>query len=90
MKPIILNVVSSDGVEATIQTDGSQDGADDYYAIVTIKDFIEQKKIYGVDPIQSFALGMKLIEELTIERRIGEDGDEPMNGASWNIEVATS
>ena len=90
MKSIKLNVVSPEGIEATIQTDGIQDGADDYYAIVTIKGFIEQKKIYGIDPIQSFSLGMKLIEELTTDKRIGEDGDEPMNGASWSIEVATS
>lgn len=89
MKPIKLNVVSPEGVEATIQTNGSQDGADDYYAVVTIKGFIERKKIYGIDPIQSFALGMQLIEELTTDRRIGEDGDEPMNGAAWTIEAET-
>lgn len=88
MKPIKLNVVSPEGVEATIQTDGSQDDVD-YYAIVTIEGFIERKKIYGIDPIQSFAEGMKLIERLTTDRRIGEDGDEPMNGTSWSFVVKT-
>ena len=89
MKSIKLNVVSSEGIEATIQTDVDQDGADDYYAIVSIKGFIEQKKIYGIDPIQSFTLGMTLIEKLTTDKRLGEDGGDPMTGASWRIEVAT-
>lgn len=89
MKSIQLNVVSPEGIEATIQTDASQDGADDYYTIVTVKGFIQGKKIYGIDPIQSFALGMKLIEKLTTNKRIGEDGDQPMIGASWRVEVAT-
>ena len=89
MKSIKLKVVSPEGIEATIQTDGSQDGADDYYAIVSIAGLTETKKVYGIDPIQSFALGMMLVEKLTTDKRIGEDGDEPMNGASWRIEVST-
>jgi hypothetical protein len=89
MQAIKLKVMSSDGVEATIQSDGSQSGKDDYYAVVTVKGFIQSKKVYGIDPIQSFTLGLKLIEQLTEAKRIGEDGEEPMNGVSWRIEVDT-
>lgn len=86
MKPIKLQIVSDQGVEATIVSDGSQGGANDYYAVVSVTGFIENKKIYGIDPIQSFSLGMKLIETLTEKKRIGEE-DVPMNGTSWKIEV---
>lgn len=47
----------------------------------------QDKKVYGIDPIQSFTLGLKPIEQLTEAKRIGEDDEEPMNGASWRIEV---
>lgn len=90
MKPIKLNIVSPRGIEATIESDGSDDDAGDYSAIITVRGHMESKKIYGVDPVQSFALGMKLIEELTEDRRIGKDGDLPMNGAFWSIEVEAS
>ncbi len=87
MKPIKLQIVSGETVEATISSDGSQSGEDDYYAVVSIKGHIEEKKIYGIDPIQSFSLALRLIEQLTEKSRIGEDDEDPMPGATWRIEV---
>ena len=88
MKRVKLRVVSDDGVEATISTDGSQGGAEDYYAVVSVDGFIKNKKIYGIDPIQSFVLGLKLIEELTTDKRIIDNDDASITpGASWRIEV---
>lgn len=87
MKPIKLQVVSGKGVEATISSDGSQGGEEDYYAVVSVEGFIEEKKVYGIDQIQSFSLGLKLIEQLTEAKRIGADDEEPMPGASWRIEI---
>ena len=88
MKQIKLRVVSDDGVEATISTDGSQGGVEDYYAVVSVDSFIKEKKVYGIDPVQSFVLGLKLIEELTTDKRIGDDDDVAITpGASWRVEV---
>lgn len=88
MKQVKLRIVSDDGVEATISTDGSQSGAEDYYAIVSVDGFIKEKKVYGIDPIQSFQLGLKLIEQLTEDKRIGDDDEASATpGASWRIEV---
>ena len=88
MKQVKLRVVSDDGVEATISTDGSQGGAEDYYAIVSVDGFIKEKKVYGIDPVQSFVLGLKLIEDLTTDKRIGDDDKASVTpGASWHIEV---
>ncbi len=88
MKPVKLRVVSEDGVEATLSTDGSQGGVEDYYAIVSVDGFIKEKKVYGIDPVQSFVLGLKLIEDLTTGKRIGDDDEASVTpGASWRIEV---
>ena len=87
MKPIKLRIVSDHGVEATISSDGSQGGVEDYYAVITVDGFIKDKKVYGIDPIQSFSLGLKSIEQLTEKKRIGKDDEKPMPGASWRIEV---
>ncbi|WP_108815067.1 hypothetical protein [Loktanella sp. Alg231-35] len=87
MKPIKLQVVSDRGVEATISSDGSQAGVEDYYAVVSVEGFVEEKRVYGIDPIQSFSLGLGLIEQLTETMRIGADDEEPVPGASWRIEV---
>lgn len=88
MKPVKLRVVSEDGVEATISTDGSQGGVEDYYAIVSVDGFIKEKKVYGIDPVQSFVLGLKLIEDLTTDKRIGDDNEASVTpGASWRIEI---
>ena len=49
---------------------------------------MKDKKIYGIDPIQSFQLGLKLIEQLTEDKRIGDDDDASVTpGASWRIEI---
>lgn len=82
-----LQIVSGDTVEATVSFDGSQSGQDDYYAVVSIKGHIEEKKIFGIDPIQSFSLALRLIEQLTKKSRIGEDDEEPLPGATWRIKV---
>ncbi len=87
MKPIKLQVVSDKGVEASISSEGRQGGVEDYYAVVSVEGTIEGKKIYGVDPFQSFSLGLKLIEKLTATKRIGADEEKPMPGTSWRIEV---
>jgi hypothetical protein len=88
MRKIKLHMVSNDGVEATISTDGSQGGVEDYYAVVSVSGFIKEKKVYGIDPIQSFVLGLKLIEDFTMDKRIGNDDKASMTpGASWRIEV---
>ncbi len=86
MKLISLKVTSVDGIEATIICDGSQGGQEDYYSVVSIKGYIENKKIYGVDPVQSFSLGWAMIETLTSDRRIVEEADTKIRGASWRIE----
>lgn len=65
MKQVKLRVVSDDGVEATISTDGSQDGVEDYYSVVSVEGFMKDKRVYGIDSVQSFVLGLKLIEDLT-------------------------
>lgn len=83
MKLISLKVTSVDGIEATIICDGGQE---DYYSVVSIKGYIENKKIYGVDPVQSFSLGWAMIETLTSDRRIVEEADTKIRGASWRIE----
>ena len=88
MKQVKLRVVSEEGLEATISTDGSQGGAEDYYAVVSVDGFITEKKVYGIDPIQSFQLGLQLIGQLTEDKRIGEDDEASVTpGASWRIEV---
>lgn len=87
MKPIKLRVVSDEGVEATIYSDGSQGGVEDFYSVVSVSGFIEEKKVYGIDPIQSFSLGLKLIEQLTEKKRFGDDDNDPVNGTLWEIEV---
>ena len=86
MKPVKLRIVSDDGVEATICCDRSQ-GAHDCHAYVSIAGHLEDKEIYGVDPVQAFYLGMHLIERLTQDKRIGKDGDDPMPRTTWRIEV---
>jgi len=86
MKPLKLKVVSDEGVEATIFSDGSQGGAGDFYSAVSIAGYLEEKKIYGVDPIQSFFLGMQLIEQLTQKKRLEDDVD-PIEGILWRLEV---
>lgn len=88
MKQIKLQVVSDDSVEATIAIDGNQGGAEDYYAIVSVNGSIKEKKVYGIDPVQSFVLGLKLIEDLTTDKRIGDDDEASVTpGASWRIEI---
>jgi hypothetical protein len=88
MKQVKLRIVSDDGVEATISTDPSQDGAEDHYVIVSVDGLIKDQKIYGIDPVQSFALGLTLIEDLTTGKRIGDDDQASATpSASWRIEV---
>lgn len=87
MKNLRLRVISPDGVEATIATHGGQDGAGDYFAVVSIDGVMADQKVYGIDPVQSFVLGLRLIEDLTADRRIGPaDGTGATPGASWRIE----
>jgi hypothetical protein len=77
-----LKVVSDDGVVATIKCDGSHGGHDDYFSIVSVSGFIEEKRIYGIDPLQSFSLGWALIEQLTSEKRVSEKSP----ATPWRIE----
>lgn len=86
MKPIGLRVISSDGIEASITCDGSHGGKGDYYSVVSVKDCINEKKIYGIDPLQAFSLGWALIEDLTTDKRIANDGLEHSAGDTWLIE----
>ncbi|MGB7321637.1 MAG: hypothetical protein WBC95_09500 [Albidovulum sp.] len=88
MKNVRLKVVSDRGIEALIECDGSQAGAEDYYAVVTVNGFIEGKRIFGVDPVQAFSLGLKLIEQLTEERRLADGDGETIQGANWRIEFS--
>ncbi|MEO1153633.1 MAG: hypothetical protein AAFX59_07110 [Pseudomonadota bacterium] len=85
MKPIELRIVSNDGIEATISTDGSRGDEEAYYSIVSVKGLINGKKILGGDPFQSFCLGLQVIEKITEDRRIGKAGDDPMPGITWSI-----
>ena len=86
MNPVSLKVVSAEGTEATLTCTGSHAGQEDYYSTICVKGFIENKKVYGIDPVQSFTLGWALIEELTREKRIGNDNSAVVVGASWRIE----
>ncbi|GEM_PF-3148267 len=87
MKNIKLRISSEQGIEATIECDGSQGGVEDYYAIVSVKGFMTDKKVYGVDSVQAFSLGMGLIAQLTEGKRVEEEEHLPTNGSSWCIEV---
>jgi hypothetical protein len=88
MKQVKLRIVSDDGVEATISTDPSQDGAEDYYAIVSVDDLIKDQTTYGIYPVQSFELGLTVFEDLTTGKRIGDDDPASATpSASWRIEV---
>jgi len=89
MDNIALVFVSDQGVEASIHCDGSQGGQEDYFSEVTVKGFMENKKVYGVDPVQAFSLGMKLIEQLTEDKRLAGEKGGPIDGTSWRIESAT-
>jgi hypothetical protein len=89
VKPIGLRVVSSDGIEASITCDGSHGGKGDYYSVVSIKGYISEKKIYGIDPIQAFTSGWALIEKLTTDKRVGDEGPENAAGESWRIESSS-
>jgi hypothetical protein len=44
MKQIKLRVVSDNGVEATISTDGSQGGVEDYYSVVSVEGFMKARR----------------------------------------------
>lgn len=87
MENIKLRIRSEQGIEATIECDGSQGGVEDYYAIVSVNGLMIDKKVYGVDPLQAFSLGMGLIAQLTESKRLEGEENPPMNGASWGIEV---
>jgi hypothetical protein len=86
VKAICLRVVSDQGIEASITCDGSHGGAGDYYSVVSVKGFIIEKNIYGIDPIQSFTLGWALIERLTTDRRVEDEAPEHAVGKSWRIQ----
>ena len=87
MENIKLRISSEQGIEASIECDGSQGGVEDYYSIVSVNGFMTDKKVYGVDPLQAFSLGMGLIAQLTEGKRLEEEAHPPMNGSSWRIEV---
>ncbi|MGF1619908.1 MAG: hypothetical protein ACFCUR_04770 [Rhodomicrobiaceae bacterium] len=90
MQGIKLRIVSPEGVEAVIECRHLQDGADDYYSLVSVNALNSAKKVYGIDPVQSFALAMHFVEHLTQARRLegGETG--PVAGAKWRIEIDTN
>lgn len=87
MKKIKLGIYSGEGFEASVECDGSQGGYEDYFAVVSIKGVVSEKRIHGVDPIQAFALAMTLIADRTEDKRfLGEEG-QPIDGASWSIQL---
>lgn len=86
MSAVRLRIVCGGEVMASITCDGSHGGQADYYSVVFVKGFIDFQKIYGVDPVQSFTLGWDLINDLTTDMRVGEEGADPCDGASWRIE----
>ena len=71
---IALKLVSAHGIEATIVCDGSHGGQDDYYSVVSVAGQIDDRKIFGIDPLQSFSLGLSLIEKLTTDKRVSMEG----------------
>jgi hypothetical protein len=86
---IKLRVVSPEGVEAVIECRHLQDGAEDYYSLVSVNALNTPKKVYGIDPLQSVGLAFHFIEQLTQARRFkGEEGG-PIAGAKWRIEIDT-
>jgi hypothetical protein len=86
---IKLRVVSPEGVEAVIECRHLQDGAEDYYSLVSVNALNTPKKVYGIDPLQSLGLAFHFIEQLTQARRFkGEEGG-PISGAKWRIEIDT-
>ena len=86
MKPISIKLVSAKGLEASVHCDGSHDG-NDYFSTVSIEGTVFNRKIFGVDPLQSLSLGLQLIEKVTGDKRIGTDDEVPVPGANWNIVV---
>jgi hypothetical protein len=86
MKAICLRLVSSHGIEAQITCDGSQGGHSDYYSVVSINRYLNERRIYGIDPVQAFTLGWAMIEELTRDKRVADDGPGHVAGESWRIE----
>ena len=85
MHEIRLRVVSNGEVMASIICDGSHGEQGDYHSTVFIKGMLDNKKIYGIDAVQSFSLGWKLIETLTSDMRL-QDEDQDANGeTSWEI-----
>lgn len=86
MDAVRLRVVFDGEVMASITCDGSEGEHADYYSVVFVKGFIDNKKIYGVDPVQSFALGWTLIDDLTTDMRVGDEDSDTSDGASWLIE----
>lgn len=86
MDAVRLRVVFNCEVMASITCDGSHGGRADYYSVVFVKGFIENQKIYGIDPVQSFALGWKLVSDLTTDMRVGDEDSVKRDSASWRIE----
>ena len=86
MDAIRLRVVFKGEVMASITCDGSEGGDADYYSVVFVKGCIDNKRIYGIDPVQSFALGWTLICDLTTDMRVGDEQSYTPDSASWRIE----
>jgi hypothetical protein len=88
MKHVKLRMVSEGGVATAISTDGNQGGAEEYHAVVSADGFMRDRKVFDIDLLQSFVPGFKLVEDLTPDKRLGEDDEAAITpGSSWRIEV---
>ncbi len=82
-----LQIYQDQILRATISWSQSFCDEPDSYAKVWIDGhFKEDKQVWGVDPVQAFSLGMKLIEQLTENYRL-TDG---VQHTDWLIEVESN
>jgi len=73
-----------DILRASISWDPSFCDEQDSYTKVWIDGHIqEEKAIWGIDPVQAFALAIRLIEQLTEEHRL--EGER--QHTDWRLEV---
>ncbi|MTH65887.1 hypothetical protein [Paracoccus shanxieyensis] len=84
MRPIRIVMLAGHTAEASIHCDGACDEDGAFYATVTIAGQLEEKRIYGADPLQAFVLGCTLIENLTQDRRMSA-ADAQTPETVWQI-----
>ena len=70
--PIKLDFRLGDRSIASVSVDGSCDETD-FYSVVSVREVLNEKRIYGVDPVSALSAGLRLVETLTEEIRFSEE-----------------